>query len=369
MLAADTTLEVGTYGAALFYGHLDELTYTILVENLEGVNLQNLLLEINGEEAGDVIAAVAEGHLREVVRAEAEVLGARSDAVGREGCTRNLNHRTYLEGDFHTFLCEEGSCFIADYLFLSLKLIQDTREGHHDFGMGVKAFALEFKSSAKDGTGLHLRDARISVTEAATTVTEHRVVLAEVFYALADVLYGYAHGLCHFFLSLGVVGYELVKRRIEQTDVDGMAVHGAEDTLEVFLLDGKEFGEGLLATFYVFGKNHFAHGNNLVVVKEHVLRTAEADTYSTEATSYFCIVRRISIGANTEFGMLLAEVHQGCEVSREFSSLRADSTLIYTTIGTIQGDVVAFVKNDTINLNRLGLVVHIDGTSTADAAF
>ena len=36
VLAADTTLEVGTYGATLFYGHLDELTYTVLVENLEG---------------------------------------------------------------------------------------------------------------------------------------------------------------------------------------------------------------------------------------------------------------------------------------------------------------------------------------------
>ena len=44
MLTANATLQVWTYSAPLFSGHADKLTYTILVEYLEGVNLQNLLL-------------------------------------------------------------------------------------------------------------------------------------------------------------------------------------------------------------------------------------------------------------------------------------------------------------------------------------
>ena len=70
MFATDTALEFRTYGTTLLNCHLNKLAYTVLVEYLEGVNLQDLLLEIYGQEAGDIVAAVAEGHLCEVVCAE-----------------------------------------------------------------------------------------------------------------------------------------------------------------------------------------------------------------------------------------------------------------------------------------------------------
>ena len=46
MLTADTGAQVGTNGTTILNSHLNELAYTILVENLEGVYLQNLLLEV-----------------------------------------------------------------------------------------------------------------------------------------------------------------------------------------------------------------------------------------------------------------------------------------------------------------------------------
>ena len=70
MFTADTALEFWTYSTALFYRHLHELTYAVLVEHLEGVYLQNLLLELNGEEASDIVTRITEGHLREVVGTE-----------------------------------------------------------------------------------------------------------------------------------------------------------------------------------------------------------------------------------------------------------------------------------------------------------
>jgi hypothetical protein len=39
MLATDTCTHSGTYLATILNCHLDELTYTILIENLEWVNL------------------------------------------------------------------------------------------------------------------------------------------------------------------------------------------------------------------------------------------------------------------------------------------------------------------------------------------
>ena len=66
MLTADAAAQLGTNLAATLDGVLDELADTLLVEHLERVNLQNLLVEVDGQERGDVIAALSVGHLREV---------------------------------------------------------------------------------------------------------------------------------------------------------------------------------------------------------------------------------------------------------------------------------------------------------------
>ena len=70
MLTADTATESRTNGAALLHSHLDKLANTILVKNLERIHLQDLVLQIYRQEAGDVVAAVTEGHLCEVVGTE-----------------------------------------------------------------------------------------------------------------------------------------------------------------------------------------------------------------------------------------------------------------------------------------------------------
>ncbi len=70
MLTADTATEVGTNLASTLDSVLDELANTLLVEHLERVNFQDLLVEVDGQEAGDVVAAVTEGHLRQVVGTE-----------------------------------------------------------------------------------------------------------------------------------------------------------------------------------------------------------------------------------------------------------------------------------------------------------
>ena len=55
MLTTDTTNEVGASGAALLNTHVNELANTLLVENLEWVDIQNLLFQVNGQEASDIV--------------------------------------------------------------------------------------------------------------------------------------------------------------------------------------------------------------------------------------------------------------------------------------------------------------------------
>ena len=50
MLTTDTGAEIGPYSTSFFYCHLHELAYSLLVEHLEWVYLQDLLLEINRQE-------------------------------------------------------------------------------------------------------------------------------------------------------------------------------------------------------------------------------------------------------------------------------------------------------------------------------
>ena len=57
MLTADTALELRTSGATLEYSLTDKLTYTVAVQNLEGIVLQNVALKVDRQELSDIIAS------------------------------------------------------------------------------------------------------------------------------------------------------------------------------------------------------------------------------------------------------------------------------------------------------------------------
>ena len=189
MFAADTAGQVGACAASAFDSHTDELAHTFLVELLEGVYAQDLLIEVDGQEAGDVVAAIAEGHLREVIRPEAEVLGVASDLVCRERCTRDLDHRTDAEVEFNSLFREELTSRVSDDLLLLIEFVDDPDQRDHDLGLWVIAFLLELNSGREDGTRLHHRDLRVGVAETTATMPEHGVVFAQRIDATLDLLY------------------------------------------------------------------------------------------------------------------------------------------------------------------------------------
>ena len=93
VLAADAQLDVGLDRAALLHGDCDQLPHPGLVELLEGVALEKIGAQVVGEElAFGVVAGEAQGHLGEVVGAEAEEVGLTGDLVGGQGGPRHLDH-------------------------------------------------------------------------------------------------------------------------------------------------------------------------------------------------------------------------------------------------------------------------------------
>ena len=81
MLTTDTATELRTYLTTFLHSELDKTAYTCLVEYLERVYLQNLLVEVYRQERSDIIAAVTEGHLSQVVSTECQSTSFTWEAV------------------------------------------------------------------------------------------------------------------------------------------------------------------------------------------------------------------------------------------------------------------------------------------------
>src|ERR1019366_10762578 len=84
VFAADSDLDCRTRLAALFDGHLEQLPNPFAIEHCERDLLQNALREIGRQELVDVGARETEGHLREIVSAEAEELRFLGDLIGNQ---------------------------------------------------------------------------------------------------------------------------------------------------------------------------------------------------------------------------------------------------------------------------------------------
>ena len=142
------------------------------------------------------------------------------------------------------------------------------------------------------------------------------------------------------------------------------AIHSLEDTVEVSLLVWEELGKCLLATLYRVCQNHLTHGNDLLIIEEHVLCTCQTDTLGTECSSYLSIVWSICIGTDLHLCIFVAEVHQLLEVARKLCSLCLNLSCINLTSSTVQRDVITLLVNNALNLNSLSLIVNVDRSGT-----
>ena len=95
MLTADASLQVRVGLVALGNPHADQCTNAVVVDDLEGISLQETLLEVGAHDATfNIVSAEPEGHLGEVVGAEGEKLRLFGNLVRHQGGTRSFDHGT-----------------------------------------------------------------------------------------------------------------------------------------------------------------------------------------------------------------------------------------------------------------------------------
>ena len=83
-----------------------------------------------------------------------------------------------------------------------------------------------------------------------------------------------------------------VQRRVEQTDRDGQAFHGLENTDEILALNRQQFLQGLAAIRFILRDNHLAHRLDTLAAKEHVLCPAKSDALGSEVARPLGVFRR-----------------------------------------------------------------------------
>ena len=113
---------------------------------------------------------------------------------------------------------------------------------------------------------------------------------------------------------LGVVGQELVQRRVEQADGHRQALHRPEDAVEVLALERQQLGQVLLALGGVGRHDHVAHVRQALLLHEHVLGAAEADALGAELAGLLRILRRVGVGAHLQAAHLVGPAQYGVDV-------------------------------------------------------
>src|SRR6516164_9551894 len=92
---------------------------------------------------------------------------------------------------------------------------------------------------------------------------------------------------------------------------------------------------------FVIGEDHLAHGGDATFVKEHVLGSAESDSFGTEFQGYPGIARRVGVGAYTELADVIGPSHQDTELAGKRRLDHGHAPGEHLAGGTVNGDDVA----------------------------
>ena len=239
------------------------MAHSFLIERVERILLDDSQFEIRGQNLVDVVPREAPGGLGEIVGAEGEELRFLRDLIGHQCGPGQFDH-----GADHVF---HGPLFLREHFFrnavhdlgLVRHLFERGGQRDHDFREHLDALFRHDDSRFENGARLHLGNLRIGDAETAAAVSEHGVELVQLLDAgeqrrqkllqIADHLRSVVFVLPHQRLLLLRVNdcqrsdidhqvlaarQELMQRRIEGSDRNREAIHGAEHADKVVPLHG-----------------------------------------------------------------------------------------------------------------------------------
>ncbi len=395
VFAADTQFQVGIGLTAVLRRHTHQLADAVAVDGLERVDGKYLDFSLDAwlcqpldvleqEFALGIVTAEAKGCLRQVVGAEAEELRDGGDLIRGQCCARQFDHRAEFVGD-------GGVTLLASNLFgrgLQLaanlfQLVDMSNQRDHDLGLQFLPFSGHFEGRLEDGTRLHDVDLGEEQSQAAAAQAEHGVHFAhgtdliEQLAFLFEFPGIFSTGLQARYLDqqFFVRGQELVQGRVDEADDDGVAFarlridHGLEDAFEVAALVGEQLIKGCLSLFLALGENHLLHNRQALLLHEHMLGAAEADTLGAEGDRAFGIAGIVGIGPDAEPAVLVGPTEQFLQIGLVlvvgFDGL--DDAREDFACGTVDRNVVAFAQ-DEIGVNDVEEMLRLVDADTLAAA-
>lgn len=319
MLAADAKMNIRAGGAAKLGCHLYQFANTLLIESCKRVVLVNLLLIVSVQELTSIVTAEAEGHLGQIVGAEAEELGLGRDFVRSQSGTRNLNHGADMifqlnAGSLNDFI----SGFDNDILDI-FQLFDFADKRNHNFRHNlISAVSLiNSKGCFDNRAGLHRGDFRVGNRQTAATVTHHRVELMQRSDNRLNLLNGLSLCIRKQFDILLFGRNKLMQRRIQEADGYALAFHSLIQLLKVALLHRLQLCQRSLSLLNRIRADHLADRGNSVGIEEHMLGTAEADALGAERGSLLSILRGVRIGADLEGSVFIGKLHNSAEFAAD----------------------------------------------------
>mmetsp|Transcript_6723 Transcript_6723/g.17216 ORF Transcript_6723/g.17216 Transcript_6723/m.17216 type:complete len:986 (-) Transcript_6723:44-3001(-) len=361
VLPADAHLELGARRPPVLGAHLDELPHALLVQHLEGVVLEDALLEVGGQELGHVVARVPVRHLGQVVGAEREELRLLRDLRGEQRGAGDLNHGPDAVRHHAALLRKHLGCRLADHGVLVLELRYRAHQRHHDVGLHADPLRLHLARRLQDGTHLHAADLRVRDGQAAPAEPQHGVHLRQLLDALHHLALRGARvrGQARHDLVQVAVGQELVQRGVQQADGHRAPAHDAEDALEVAALEGQQVVQRLLARLGVRRHDHAPHATQaLAGAEEHVLGADQADALGAVSPCRHGVLRRVGVGQHLERAVRVHPGHELPEVAADGGGRQLGGAADHLARGAVQRHPVALVQLHAAEGKPAVLLVH-----------
>ena len=237
--------------------------------------------------------------------------------------------------------------------FHQLHLAPRADQGDHDLGHHTGTPATHLDRGLKDRLRLHGVDFRQDHTQPHAAHAQHRVELGQSLGAAGHVRQGLVQGLGQFAQSFARMGQKLMQGRIEQADADRQAGHDLEQLHKVRPLHRQKPRQRGGAVMRGVGKDHLAHHDQTIFVKEHVFRAAQADALGFKLSGHGGICRRVGIGANADVAHLIRPTQERAKTVVQRGCQHLGGPGEHLARGAVQRDDIPFAEHPAIGGDQL----------------
>ena len=257
------------------------------------------------------------------------------------------------------FLCGFHHHILDEFQFLLIAY----KRNHNFRNNMVAVFFVYFYCRFHNGPGLHPCNFRIGYGKTAASVAHHGIELMQAVTGSLYFRYSQVHISCKIFKILLLRGNELMKRGIQKTDGNRVVLHYLINPSEITLLERNQLIQGFFPGFTGGGKDHLTDLRNTFRIKEHMLRTAQADAFRAQLQCIGSILRGIGIGSYLQHTERIRPVHNTSEVAADGSIFRCDIAVVNLTGRTVKRNIISFMISLAAKAEYFSFFIHCNITA------